>query len=249
MNPSQTLDAFGILSFSVGSTILGLALLLVSRFLKQRKSVVAAFLVLIGLGLGSPLAWAQWQERQIADQDPNASLFAQLDGTWNSQASLVALTDRGRTIPLSELHADIDVAGWTQAEDRSFAAMDTLHHLVRSALPDPTCNCHGWVFAEGRFWVDGSDVKNILDDNGYYEVDSPTVGDIIVYHAEEEILHTGIVRTLDANGAIVIESKWGMNSRILHAPEDQPHWQHWQFYHTSRPGGHGLRMTDEVGAN
>src|SRR5205085_5936041 len=110
------------------------------------------------------------------------------------RASLVALTDRGQVIPLSELHADIDVAGWTEAEDRRFAEMVTEHEFIRTGLPDPTCNCHGWVFADGRFWVDGNDVNTILDDNGYYQVTSPVVGDVIVYHAGDEILHTGIVR-------------------------------------------------------
>ena len=98
----------------------------------------------------------------------------QIGSARNCRASFVALTDRGRVIPLSELHADIEVDGWIEAEDRRFADRDTHHEFIRLAPPDPAANCHGWVFAEGRFWVDGNDVNHILADNGYYEAPPPS---------------------------------------------------------------------------
>jgi hypothetical protein len=199
-------------------------------------------LMLIGLGVGSPLAWSQRQEKQIKEYDVRAALLAQLGAQQRNQESRPGLTDRGRVIPLRELSAEIDVAGWTAAEDRSIAAMKSQHKLVRTARPDPASNCHGWVFAGGRYWVDGDDVPKILDDNGYYEVAVPEEGDLIVYTSGDAVVHTGVVRLSDADGTILVESKWGMNSRMLHAPEDQPNWENWQFYHANRKAGHCLRL-------
>ena len=42
--------------------------------------------------------------------------------------------------------------------------------VTRVAPVDPACNCHGWVFTGGRFWVSGEDVPRILEDNGYRRV-------------------------------------------------------------------------------
>jgi hypothetical protein len=243
-----SIDSHGILCFAAVCTLLGLSLLLAARFLNRGRGLMAVATALIGLGLGSPLAWSYCLNRQTSDFDPSSAL-SQIGDAHGSRASLVALTDRGRVIPLSEFHAAIDVEAWAEAEDRRYAEMGDPYHFIRLAPPNPICNCHGWVFADGQFWIDGNDVKNILDDNGYYEVTAPVAGDIIVYHAGDEVLHSGIVRYVAEDGEILIESKWGMNSRILHTPEDQPHWQQWRFYHTARSGGHCLNLADDIRAN
>src|SRR4051812_41275670 len=100
MHPFLRIDAFGILCFAAGCAVLGLSLLLVSRSLKWHRGLIALCLALIGLGLGASLAWSQWQDGQIEVYDANSRLLAQLGGARNSRASLVALTDRGRVIPL-----------------------------------------------------------------------------------------------------------------------------------------------------
>ena len=234
--------------WSAGLLVSQVRLYLISSCVHRLGGVNLLALILIGLGVGSPLAWSHWQEQQIQEHDANSALLAQIGAPRHNQVVRLGLTDRGRAIPLLELHADIDVAGWTAAENRKFAAMNLQHPPVRTALPNPDCNCHGWVFAGGGYWVDGNDVKNILDDNGYYEVAIPEVGDIIVYFAGNELLHSGVVRSVNADDGILIESKWGMNSRVLHAPEDQPLWQNWQFYHTSREG-HQLRLPGKTSPN
>jgi len=199
-------------------------------------------LLLIGVGVGSPWVWSRWQERQIQEFDADSARLAQLGAPEQLRASHPGLTDRGRVVALWEKNAEINVADWIAAEDRKFASMKTSRPLVRTALPDPGCNCHGWVFTGGRYWIDGDEVVRILKDNGYYKVTTPEVGDLIVYASGDEILHSGVVRSVGSDGTVLIESKWGMNSRMLHAPEVQPNWQEWQFYHTSRPNGHQLRL-------
>lgn len=100
------------------------------------------------------------------------------------------------------------------------------------------CNCHGWVFTDGRFWVHGEDVATILKDNGYYPVgNSPMPGDLAVYHDDAgKITHTGIVRIV-TSGLILVESKWGKLGRFIH-----PHNVHGYlrdectFYRSARHG-------------
>ncbi len=197
-------------------------------------------LLLVGLGVGSPLAWSRWQERQIEEYDGQSALLAQMGAPQHDKVAISGLTDRGRAIPLHEIHVDVDATLMAEVEDRHFASAHST--MVRTALPNPECNCHGWVFADGHYWVDGDDVKNILEDNGYYLVDSPEVDDLIVYFSGDDIVHSGVVRSVESDGSMLIESKWGMNSRVLHSPADQPHWQEWQFYHSSRREGHCLLL-------
>jgi hypothetical protein len=100
-------------------------------------------------------------------------------------------------------------------------------------------NCHGWVFAGGRYWIGGKQVQTILDDNGYFPVDCPEAGDIIVYrNRSNDVLHTGLVRVADEWG-ILIESKWGSRGRYVHTPENQGYSLEYTYYRSAR-GGHLL---------
>ncbi len=81
------------------------------------------------------------------------------------------------------------------------------------------CNCHGWTFTGGQFWVQPRDVPVILEDNGYDEVEAPKPNDVAVYRdAGGAISHTGVVRFV-GGGLILVESKWGRIGRFLH-PHD-----------------------------
>jgi hypothetical protein len=62
----------------------------------------------------------------------------------------------------------------------------------------------------------------ILEDNGYEVVESPQVGDVVVYRDKTgAIIHTGLVRTLE-DGQVWIESKWGIRNRFIHRPQALP---------------------------
>ncbi len=104
------------------------------------------------------------------------------------------------------------------------------------------CNCHGWVFTGGRYWVSGDQIPRILRENGYFPMKKPKVNDLVVYRdSSGEVTHTGIVRSLVNNQVILVESKWGQLGRYLH-----PHDEHcyrgntYTFYRSFRPG-HLLR--------
>jgi hypothetical protein len=109
-------------------------------------------------------------------------------------------------------------------------------------------NCHGWVFTDGKYILAGNDVERILADNGYREVEHPASGDLIVYRDYSGgIVHTGLVRAADDRGLVLIESKWGLEGRYLHQPQDQIYGQTYTYYHSHR-AGHLLKIGDSAQA-
>jgi hypothetical protein len=113
--------------------------------------------------------------------------------------------------------------------------------LIKTANADASSNCHGWVFASGRFHVRGFHVDPILSDNAYSEVPQPQPGDVIVYRDSSGTpVHTGVVRFAGSD-TMLIESKWGQMGRFLHTPENQPYSSEWKYYRSSRDG-HALQI-------
>ena len=43
-------------------------------------------------------------------------------------------------------------------------------HVIRKLPASDDCNCHGWVFAGGHYWLEADDVECILSENGYQPV-------------------------------------------------------------------------------
>jgi hypothetical protein len=166
----------------------------------------------------------------LVDSGPNKHLDPQYP---------VGLTDLGGEIVLfrydgsrsPETLADILV----QQEELS-------QKVIRVAGPEAACNCHGWVFTDGRYGVSSEDVDRILADNGYQIVEPPQEGDIVIYRdALDRPSHTGLVRFVGADGLVLIESKWGPLGIYLHTPTDQPYGRNYHFYRSARPG-HVLTM-------
>src|SRR5947209_8241364 len=116
--PIQSLD---ILVFAIGCIVVGLTLLLAGLVSNNRNGlgnpVVALSLLLLALGIGSPLAWTHFQDQQIQEHDANAARLAQVGAPRLWRDSRSGLTDRGRPVRLRELRAGIDVADWIAAED------------------------------------------------------------------------------------------------------------------------------------
>lgn len=175
---------------------------------------------------------------------------AMLLGAGNHQPShRQAYTDRGRVIPL-----------YTAANKPSLAERRLPHpgvywpehafgsQLIRTAEPDPNYNCHGWVFTGGQFILAPEAVEMILQDNGYYEVRSPRVGDIVVYYDQGGMItHTGIVRAVGEEDFLLVESKWGCSGgRYLHLPELWFSARH-VYYRTDR-GSHLVRGLEKLTA-
>lgn len=144
-------------------------------------------------------------------------------------ADAVVVTDRGRIFTVFQY----DAQGRDVPDDSAQVLGRKLH---RVAPPDASTNCHGWVFAGGRYAIGEAAVAALLEDNGYSIVDSPRRGDVIVYRDDAgKIQHSGRVRSVHDDGQVWIESKWGASSRYVHLAEHQCYSESFQFYRTSRP--------------
>jgi hypothetical protein len=131
-----------------------------------------------------------------------------------------------------------------------FAGSFSLRHgrfenaLIETAVADMNANCHGWVFTEGRFLLRGTGVETILRANRYRIVTEPKPNDIVIYRdVTGKILHTALVQAVLSNGTVITESKWGIDKRVLHRPEDQPYSARYDFYRTERPS-HSIRIAE-----
>jgi hypothetical protein len=152
------------------------------------------------------------------------------------------MTDRGRVVPVYV--NEVDQTNPTLAEEKLIAQYHLEGKLIRTGPADSKCDCHGWTFAEGNYWLAGKDMEIVLEDNGYKPVSQPKPGDLVIYRSESDgmIVHSGIVRMVGAPGeSILVESKWGDLSRFLHPVEMPMYNAHHTFYHTDRVGGHSLR--------
>ncbi|MCR4412440.1 MAG: hypothetical protein NUV77_08465 [Thermoguttaceae bacterium] len=182
------------------------------------------------------LAWSLNQ----ADECPIPPAPLLVDREEVPQFHLV--TDAGRRLPVYNL---IVAQSATEFEEAFIAERHFACRVIRTGDPDPTHNCHGWVFTQGRFALRPEDVEEILADNHYEKVTDPQPGDLIIYrNLDGQIEHTGLVRSVIAGEIVLIESKWGPLGRFLHAPEDQPYGTDYAYYRSPRPG-HLVTIVEE----
>jgi hypothetical protein len=117
--------------------------------------------------------------------------------------------------------------------------------LIRTGPADRRSDCHGWVFADSKWWVLGRDLETILADNEYCVVDNPVGGDLVVYWDRgSEVTHSGIVDAVAPNGRVLIESKWAWLGTHLHYPDDHPYGGLPKYYRSPR-AGHCLTFATE----
>lgn len=147
---------------------------------------------------------------------------------------LVGLTDTGSPLTLYRLEASDELySKFATATQERIARL--AKPLIVRAEPTRDCNCHGWVFTGGQHLIRGESVEKILVENTYHRVTQPKDDDVAIYRSSTgKILHTGLVRTVLSDGTILIESKWGLDGRFLHNPENQPYSQIIEYYRRSR---------------
>jgi len=171
-----------------------------------------------------------------AELDADLAFMSQV--TWRPPldpvAGVVATTDAGRQVKLLEPQAARSPAETQSAERRTLANMAFVERVIRIEPATDVCNCHGWVFTGGRYWIGPDDVEIILVDNDYRPVTDPRPGDIAVYRDGTSIAHTGLVRTGGAGTPVLIESKWGWMGVFLHRPDDTCYGRRYSFYRGPR---------------
>lgn len=143
----------------------------------------------------------------------------------------VAVTDRNRPISvyrLSDAESDANDTG-------DSVVMDVAESTIQRGPPSLDANCHGWVFLDSQFMINGDAVQHILDDNAYELVEEPKPGDVIIYRdVNRHIIHSGLVRGILNDDTVIIESKWGTEGVFLHDPDGTPYTVDYEYYRSPR---------------
>jgi hypothetical protein len=218
------------------STIPGL-----SRFCRPRFQATA-----LCLSCGLLLAYQVHQLNREEVESLDAA-EAQLSGiqappAFVLQENHTALTDAGKPIPLFRIHPD-DLSYTSSSVEEARVSQRSLHcGLVQTGPASDDYNCHGWIFAGGRFWVRGNVVESILADNGYKAVPRPVAGDLAVFRDQRgEVSHTGLVHRVGDDEAVLVESKWGKLGRYVHTCADHIYGDNTCTFYRSSRSGHLLR--------
>ncbi|CAN5302184.1 hypothetical protein BH10PLA2_BH10PLA2_34940 [soil metagenome] len=216
---------------------LSVAKTVVRGIVRQRRWDLA----LLGL---SPLllAGGYWQVVAFTATEP----FDLINGVpqhYNRQkATEVAYTDRQRTIPLFELNqASRENFSIPGDEGLILTGTPMPYRAIRLSEASGDSNCIGWVFCGGQYEMQCQDVPTILEDNGYSQVKTPQLGDLILYRDENNAInHVGTIALFLHGEQPFIESKWGLQGVFLHLPEGSPFGSNWTYFRSSRPNKHLL---------
>jgi hypothetical protein len=151
-------------------------------------------------------------------------------------------TDRRTPIRLHLAEAPRTVDELREVEFEVLAAQRRQGRVLRRQEPDDRSNCFGWVFADGRYWLDSDQVELILHENGYGIAPTATPGDLAVYRDREgRIHHAAVVRAVCDDGTILVEGKWGWMGVYLHRLTDSLYGQDVRMYRSERRG-HVIRV-------
>jgi len=154
-----------------------------------------------------------------------------------------AATDRGTRIVLKEAIAPRPTAELLESEEKILRECPFADQMIRRAGPTNHSNCHGWVFANGRFLLSPDDVETVLTENGYHPTHAPHPGDLAIYRRDGKIIHSAVVRYVTPSLPVLVEAKWGVMGVFLHPADQSFYGTDYTFYRSDRPG-HTLTGVD-----
>lgn len=225
-------------------------------------AVTAIFAATAFLLAVSPRHWRRWPallggwHRRLAVVGMSMAGLALAAAQFHAVTAPVMLSARNlgitRSEPVPGVHALTDlgteIAVQRLAEPVASGEVPDGYEgrLIVAGGAEAASNCHGWVFTDGEFCVDGASVDAILHDNGYVQVDNPRPMDVVVYRDAEGVpVHTGIVKAKGRRGFVLVESKWGQLDVYWHTPEDQRYAEDWEYWRSDRDG-HLLELRRET---
>lgn len=252
--PKVSAASFGLILLGVGFLAAITAAGTTSLFhsiatFARRTSVQAAIVVGSGVALmAGSLTYYEFEEDASMNLDAvwMSEVFAQPLVHISNEES--AETDEGEFIALktpNEVRAQWDI---DHAEKQVLSQGIYNERLIRVQPATDLCNCHGWVFTGGRYWLSPEDVELALKENGYQPVSDPRTGDVVIYRQGQMITHTAVVRTSGPGEQLMVEGKWGWMGVFLHRISDSPYGQLQEFYRSTRRG-HVLRGLEKASSH
>ncbi len=195
--------------------------------------------LLAGVGLltaGAAVAVYQIEETAAIDRDMYELGFLDRPPVFDPH-DVAAVTDRGTRVVLKQAAAPRDRRTIDEDERQALKGSPLAEHAIRRGPADDATNCHGWVFAGGRYWLPGETVEQIIRENGYAEVTDPRPGDLVVYRGPTGVpAHTAVVRYATPGYPPMVEGKWGWLGVYLHPVDQSIYGAEYKFYRSPRPG-------------
>ncbi|WP_020473924.1 tripartite tricarboxylate transporter TctB family protein [Zavarzinella formosa] len=226
-----------VLSAVISSSLVTAVLAWMSRSL--RKSVILSGMTMaVGLGV-VVYGFFKFESDDEAMMNNDISVLEQI--VWkpplHEKSETLAYTDLGHSVLLHEPDSFRPTAEMDLMERQILEQMKYNFALIRHNGPDDGTNCHGWVFAGGRYWLSPDMVGVILADNGYHPVAIPQVGDVVIYQEPQThgITHSAVVRYVGADSPIV-EGKWGWMGVFLHPVDHSCYGANFTYYRSEREG-------------
>jgi hypothetical protein len=211
------------------------------------RPVVCYSLLTVG-GIGLLLGALATFEK--ADRVATDAMMSELE--WMDHVPTVpsnratATTDQGNAITLKEPSTVREGIDWNGAEDRTLKGAHLDGQVIRRGGATEKSNCHGWVFAGGKFNISGEAVEAILKENGYTETHEPQPGDLTIYRQGGGITHSAIVRYVTEGQPVIVEGKWGSLGVFLHPADKSTYGSDYTFYRSAR---HGHLLSGLGGSN
>lgn len=147
-----------------------------------------------------------------------------------------AATDRGTPVWVRQATAPRNETALRALEGLFLGSPAVRDQVIRRRPADDRANCHGWVFTGGRYWLTGSVVEQVLDENGYRPVAEPRPGDLVVYRSGPTVCHTGVVWYAGDRSSLLVESKWGCTGVFLHPVDKSIYGTEFTYYRSPRRG-------------
>ncbi len=181
------------------------------------------------------LGWTGYRFEARTTNYSQFGIISSMSCEVNLDDRFVCETDLGTRIPVFRLSLPSSIL---QSYSKTFQSRfgNFGNSLIHRGDADEHANCHGWVFTGGKFLLKSEGVEQILQDHDYSAVEVPKPHDLVVYRSGAgQILHTAIVQAILDDGTVITESKWGVEQRFLHLPNDQPFSTFFQYYRSNRP--------------
>ncbi|MFM8273179.1 MAG: CHAP domain-containing protein [Gemmata sp.] len=217
-----------------------LAAVLRSEWLSRNAARAAAgawgLLAAGGVALAA-FAMVDFERVETAQDEQNMWELQALHGQQHRQpARTRAVTDRGVPVTLYETTAARDPKRLDGPEKKFLRDLDLNEQVIRRGGADDASNCHGWLFAGGKFLLSPEGVEAALKDNGYTETHEPQPGDLVVYRRNGAIAHTAVVRYVTEGQPVLVEGKWGTLGVFLHPASRSPYGADFTFCRSGRTG-------------
>lgn len=232
---TSLLTAVGLVAGGVGfMSILG------SRsFAAMVGSVTVRWGGLAAIGVGTVVVAGIRYDKSLENDSDQCLQQMELVGYQPALEPVVSavVTDRGKSVEVKRPSDNQRTPLGSDSDEVRLRGYSLLMSVIRLAPADDTSNCHGWVFTQGQYWVGGLQVDPILNENGYFTVKTPKVGDLVIYRdGDGKVTHTALIRATPDGLPVLVESKWGCLGTFLHPVDKSPYGTAFDFYHSNRAG-------------